>query len=91
MSVLDQHLRAGPPGVPGFLRCEHDHHGGVRKDGSGDIICEQCGCLWKIGGDQRHRADARRSGMVPEVSAERPGGLGFRRVVKGCQQATDSF
>jgi hypothetical protein len=39
-------------GVPEFLRCDHDHHGGVRKDGSGSILCEECGCLWKIGGDR---------------------------------------
>lgn len=37
-------------GVPEFLRCDHDKHGGVRKDGAGDIVCEECGCLWKIGG-----------------------------------------
>lgn len=42
-------------GVPEFLRCDHDNHGGVRKDGSGDILCEECGCLWKIGGDRLSR------------------------------------
>lgn len=39
-------------GVPAFLRCDHGYHGGVRKDGSGDIVCEECGCLWKIGGER---------------------------------------
>lgn len=38
-------------GVPDFLRCDHDNHGGVPKDGSGDILCEQCRCLWRIDGD----------------------------------------
>lgn len=38
-------------GVPDFLRCEHDQHGGVRKDGSGGIVCEQCGSLWRLSGD----------------------------------------
>ena len=38
-------------GVPEFLRCHHDQHGGVRKDGAGDIVCEECGCLWKVSGD----------------------------------------
>jgi hypothetical protein len=52
-------------GVPEFLRCDHDHHGGVQKDGAGDIVCEQCGCLWKIGGDRLSRGteDALTSNM----------------------------
>ena len=34
-------------GVPNFLRCIHDHNGGVRKDRAGDIVCEHCACLWR--------------------------------------------
>lgn len=54
-------------GVPDFLRCDHDHHGGVRKDGAGDIVCEQCGCLWKIGGDRLSReAEEALTSNMPE-------------------------
>lgn len=38
-------------GVPEFLRCNHDQHGGVPKDGSGDVVCGQCGCLWRLNGE----------------------------------------
>lgn len=54
-------------GVPDFLRCDHDNHGGVRKDGTGDIVCEQCGCPWRVSGDDltRQAEDALR-GDMPE-------------------------
>lgn len=39
-------------GVPDFLRCDHPGHGGVRKDGSGDILCPECNCPWRISGDR---------------------------------------
>lgn len=42
-------------GVPPTLRCDHDNHGGVAKDGTGDILCEQCGCLWRIDGEELSR------------------------------------
>jgi hypothetical protein len=38
-------------GVPGFLRCDHDSHGGVPKDASGGMLCEECRCLWRVDGD----------------------------------------
>jgi hypothetical protein len=36
-------------GVPDFLRCQHDSHGGVQKDGNGELTCESCGCPWRLG------------------------------------------
>lgn len=39
-------------GVPEFLRCDHPTHGGVSKDGAGDITCPDCGCPWRISGDR---------------------------------------
>lgn len=39
-------------GVPHFLRCQHETHGGVGKDGSGDILCPQCNCQWRLSGDR---------------------------------------
>ena len=61
-------------GVPDFLRCDHPTHGGVPKDGSGDIVCPQCNCPWHISGDRlsqavedamhRHMNDWKRQGIV---------------------------
>jgi hypothetical protein len=39
-------------GVPEFLRCDHDEHGGVSKNATGDILCERCHRAWRLEGDQ---------------------------------------
>lgn len=37
--------------LPDFLQCDDDDHGRVPRDGSGDLLCEQCICLWRLNGD----------------------------------------